>query len=999
MNHHYSPKQSLRRTRFLVDTFLRPATLRKIADLSFADGRSGHEGFPLRWGRPWEVCTESLEVVVPDSWDEAAEGLELHFDIGGSTHRHGFSAEATVFVNSRIIGGVSATHPDIWLTSADRSPGETLRIDLELSANPTIHRGMDRSRRPPADVEMYLFRSAELFASNRRVRRARAVFAILCDLVEQSSGALREYLNAKLSLALNRIDLRDPVPSIAAAAEWLHGNVAFRLSQFEHSVHLVGHSHIDTAYLWPLAEGERKVARTFAKALTMMAAFEDFRYSASQALHYHWIERSDPDLFEGIRKAVADGSWEPIGSMWVEPDLEIPSGESLIRQIQHGKRYFLDKFGVETRDLWAVDAFGLPGNLPQILALAGIRLCVSAKFDFNDTNAFPHHTFRWRGINGSEVLAHFVPSGTNHGDLKASSLLQSVAAYREHGRSDASVYIYGDGNGGGGPTEEMLERVELFRSIVKPEGTATTSLVSRYWTALAESPADALPVWHGELYGEMHRGVYTTDVELKQWHAHCEVLLDVVERLSALVMREAPLAMDEAWRRLLTCQFHDIITGVAIAEANGEAVADLTRLSEELATGVSDLLDGTHPPDRIVNVSPFDRLEVVRACPPGPGHLRPPSGEVATAPLIAVRVPALSSVPLTDAILEPAHRCRVEAGSRTMSNGVTQLTWDKDGAIRTIGRTDSPGGADVPVRTALMTFVDVPVKRDAWDVDTEYADYPAGRFTPAGAPVVSTGPDHCALEFSGEIDGAAAGLRYELRSHTPEVRVEITVDWRRSHRLLQFGLSVGTGWRFTRSTQFGHVSHPADPNSRAEQARFEVCANTWSAVQDDSHGIALITAGNYGVSYREGRYALSLLRAPEDPSDQVDRGVRKLVFHLHPYRGPGFSEVVRVAERLRLPLLFGGSGSSRLDFSFTLEHPEIQVSAIYRTPGTDSIIVRLWEAQGKTGSTGIVFRRAPAACFEVDLLDRPLQNVEVARGVVRAEFQPFQIRTYRFDFS
>ena len=345
-----------------------------------------------------------------------------------------------------------------------------------------------------------------------------------------------------------------------------------------HTVTAVGHAHIDTAWLWPVRETKRKCARTFANQLRLLEQYPEHRFACSQAVQYQWIKDGYPDLYDEIRARVADGRWEPVGGMWVEPDTNVPSGESLVRQLVHGKRFFADEFGIETHELWIPDVFGYSAALPQIAAQAGITALVTQKMSWNDTNVFPHSTFWWEGHDGSRVLAHFPPANTYNGDFSVGELVHSQPNYKDHGRSDRSLYPFGYGDGGGGPTAEMLERARRLAGLdglPQVEVGSVGDFLDR-----VRDEATGLATWVGELYLETHRGTLTTHADVKRANRRGEEALRAAEMWSVAAGLDRREPLDRAWKLLLLQQFHDILPGSSIQWVYEDARRDHAEVLE-----------------------------------------------------------------------------------------------------------------------------------------------------------------------------------------------------------------------------------------------------------------------------------------------------------------------------------------------------------------------------------------------------------------------------------
>ena len=362
-----------------------------------------------------------------------------------------------------------------------------------------------------------------------------------------------------------------------------------------HRAIATGHAHIDTAWLWPIRETVRKCVRTFASAVALMDDEPDFVFSCSQAQQYEWVREREPELFERIAAKVAAGQWVPVGGMWVEADMNLPSGESIARQIVHGQRWFAEHFGVTCTEVWIPDVFGYPGSLPQIFAAGGMRRFVTQKLSWNSTNRFPHQTFWWEGIDGSRVLTHFPPVDTYGAEITPAELSESMERFAEHAWSDVSLIPYGYGDGGGGPTREMLARAARLADLDPMPHVELGSAARFFEHVEAEAAAGApVPVWRGELYFETHRGTLTSQLRTKLGNRRCERLLREAELWTATAALGGaevdPHELDETWREVLTQQFHDILPGSSIAWVHADAEEVFDRVAADLEQRIAERL-------------------------------------------------------------------------------------------------------------------------------------------------------------------------------------------------------------------------------------------------------------------------------------------------------------------------------------------------------------------------------------------------------------------------
>ena len=552
-----------------------------------------------RFGPLWATYWFRLRGSVPDEWSGQRVDL-LWFS----------NSEATLWRDGRVLQGLNVHHRDA-VVAQQAEPGE-LAVEVELACN-----GLFGHQRTPVELtqcELALFdRDAWTLYFDFETLRA-------LEAEEDLDPSLAGELRAELDRFCNEWN-----PGILAAL-YEHTN-ATRV----HEVVAIGHAHIDTAWLWPLAESYRKCVRTFSTATRYMDEYPEYRFACSQAQQYAWIEEREPDLWQRVRTQVEAGRFVPVGGSWVEPDCNLTSGESLVRQFLHGQRYFEQRFGRRCREFWSPDAFGYAGQLPQIMREAGITRFLTQKLSWNRFNPPDHHTFVWQGIDGSEVVGHFPPADTYSSEATVAELRRTARAYLNHEHSRTSLLVFGHGDGGGGPTRAMLETLRRARDLQGvPRTTQRTS--EEFFEALEGEPGEP-PVVVGELYLEYHRGTYTTQGRTKRGNRRCEQALHDAEFLAAARGGDYPRAeLDRLWKLLLLQQFHDILPGSSIRLVYVDAERDLA----EVEAGANTICGAGEVPvntvgfaRREVVADPGGTLVVVEAAPYGAGRVVEASDAVA----------------------------------------------------------------------------------------------------------------------------------------------------------------------------------------------------------------------------------------------------------------------------------------------------------------------------------------------------------------------------------
>ncbi|MGH9115911.1 MAG: alpha-mannosidase, partial [Acidimicrobiales bacterium] len=664
-----------------------------------------------RWGGRWGTTWFRLSGSIPAAWSGSEVVALVH--LGGKASDE-VSAEGMIWDPSgRPLQGLHHAHRS-FLLAAPAAGGEPVELYVEAASNPVPPWGLSEWPVLAPDYggeRIYVLEQAEIAAVDAEARALLYDLRVIADL--SAGGRLPPGAGGALDEAARALEGAG-AGGEAAARRALAPVLSARTGS-AHVVTAVGHAHIDSAWLWPVRETKRKCARTFTNQLRLMERYPEHRFVCSQAAQYQWIKDGYPDIYAEIKARVAEGRWEPVGGMWVEPDTNVPSGESLVRQLVHGKRFFAEELGVDSAELWIPDVFGYSAALPQIARAAGVDVLVTQKMSWNDTNTFPHTTFWWEGHDGSRIVAHFPPADTYSGCFSVSEVAASEERHHECDRSPRSLYPFGFGDGGGGPTAEMVERA---RRLGDMRGLPQVRIGSvRAFLDELRREAQGLPTWVGELYLEKHRGTYTTHADVKLANRRCEEALRAAEMWSAAAGVDRRDDLEAAWKTLLFHQFHDILPGSSIHwvyEDAAVAYAEVARVTEAVSGESRALLagaasGGTGDARHLVafNAASHDRLEVIDL-----------DGR-----LLMVSVPACGWATVTPgetATSTPA----VEVGDNWMRNEHLEVAWDGDGLLASVRDLDagrevlSPGTRG----NVLELHEDRPAQFDAWDIDRSALD-------------------------------------------------------------------------------------------------------------------------------------------------------------------------------------------------------------------------------------------------------------------------------------
>lgn len=910
------------------------------------------------WGPPWGTTWMRVAGTVPADWSD--DHLEIIVDLGFLPSQPGFQAEGLVWgVDGTII---KALHPRNTYVPLDASPGAPFEVYVEAASNPDV--GADWTYRPtplgdPATAgsdPMYRFGGAWLAQRDLQVSALERDWWTLQDLVGVLPAAAAR--RAALLRALERAsDVLDPddVPGTAEAARAeLSAVVGSPAAATSHRIAATGHAHIDCAWLWPVRETIRKCARTFSNVLHLMEEYPDFVFAASSAQQYAWVQQQYPDLFDRIRHRVAEGRWVPVGGMWVEADTNMPGGEAMVRQFVLGKGYFLREFDVETSEVWLPDSFGFSAGLPQIMAAAGQRFFLTQKASWNETNQMPHHSFLWEGIDGTRIFTHFPPVDTYNSSLSAQELDRAERQHAERGLSDASLVPFGWGDGGGGPTREMIE-VGLRKHDLEGSPRVSFQRPDRFFEQVSAELAEPA-VWSGEIYLEAHRGTYTSQARTKLGNRRCEHLLRQAElwASTAAVRAGAPYpaqALRHAWETVLLQQFHDILPGSSIAwvhheaERRYESVADTLRgLIKESLTALADA-DPKGASSVGFNASPFTVAGVpaLGACAPAPA-------------------PAAQST-----------ASRTEQ-SFTLESKHIRATFDPEGNLRSLvdlalGREALATGMP---SNELQLFRDIPNRWDAWDIDAAYERTPLPTQQPG---TVRLGGDN-QLVIERRVGSSPVVQKAQLAAGGTVLEIETVVDWQERQKLLKLAFAIDVhADQVLSETQFGHVRRPLHQNTSWEVAQFETAGHRWVHVAEPGFGVTVANDRVYGRDVTRRSRAgggtcvvvrESLLRAPTFPDPEADRGTHTF---RHSIVLGTLTDGIAEGYRLNLPLTPHIAAPVEPLVAITGDGVLIECVKLAEDDSGD-VVVRLYEALGRQAKARLAPGFPVVEAVRTDLLER-----------------------------
>lgn len=1036
---------------------------------------------PIQGGDFWPSRSFPVQLVfeaaVPSAWAEKPVWVRLN--PGG---------EGLLLIENQAVGGLNAYHREYPLLSSAR--GDEVLV-LEVQALPKGLFG--------APILQPRLEEVALFVPDTQVRELCTDLDCALDALPQVQPDLAQLLLDALSETFARIELpRSPArdylnqlertdwakmtaqlweewrfdgPGIALRAEhrrsletarsFLHEALEHIRQRYPASGKLLlsGHAHTDLAWLWPLSETRRKIRRTFATVLHLMERYPELNFNQSSAQAYAWLEADDPSLFARVRQRVQEGRWELVGGMWVEPDGNLLSGESWVRQLLYGQRYFQQKFGQRARVAWLPDTFGFAANLPQLFQQADLPYFCTTKLNWNETNPFPHDLWQWEGLDGSRVLAHtfWNPNEGYNGRLQALDLAGTWKNFKGKRYHDTSLLTFGHGDGGGGPSAEMMGRYDRYREFpglpgarigrvdelyqgVESRSTGVEGEKTQNQSNRSVASLPPLPIWNGELYLELHRATYTTQAILKQLNQRLEQTLleaEMAWTFASLKKIDPRLTLDEPtypardlesfWKVLLLHQFHDILPGSSIHTVPAEAIESLQAALiqvEEVRQEALGLLSAevrkVHP-EAVAHLVVWNlstsprplRLKMERPTEQFFRLLTTTGDEVSYQEsgshiLIAAEqsVPALGYLALAivghlDTRRTPA--VRVNGLERVLENQHLRLEVAPDGTMARLYDKDHQREVLDGRGNQLWAYTDVPRYWEAWDIDASYVH--EGREIPASqVKLIEGGPMRAGIWVERKIGESRLEQTYWLWGGSRRLEIETTADWQERRTLLRalFPLKVRTPEAWF-DTAFGALARPTHTNTPWDAARFEVPALRWADLSEAGYGVSLMGGSKHGYSARGNVLGLSLLRGAIWPDPLADAGQHRFTYALYPHRGDWRGGTVAEAEDFAAPLLplalpphAGSQPSSRQFLSWSPS--SLRVAAFKRAEEGFGYVLRLYEAHGGRGEVELDL--TPLGIRKVsrlNLLEEPEEALLFQHGHLTLGYTPYQVISLKLE--
>lgn len=939
-----------------------------------------------------------------------------------------------VFVNGEIVQGADVNHKEVKITGCAKAGDEyTVELQAYTGRDTDIHEGSTKK------LEL----SGSLIAVEEDVLRLYYNLSIPNQIIGwiDSQSCERIKLSRLLEQTVNLIDLRKPYSdeffaSVKAANTFIETELYEKLTgNSQVTATCIGHTHIDVAWWWTVEQTKEKVVRSFATVLKLMEEYPEYKFMSSQPQLYKYVKTRYPDLYNKIAQRIREGRWEAEGGMWLEADCNVTSGESLVRQLLHGKSFFRDEFHVDSRILWLPDVFGYSAALPQIMKKSGIDYFMTTKIAWNQFDKHPYDTFWWKGIDGSEVFTHLITTQspdqprdsfftTYNGSLDSVSVIRAWERYQQKDFNNDVLISYGHGDGGGGPTRQMIEAGKRLSKGLPGAPKVRLETSKKYFDELYDRlhQDPKLPKWAGELYLEYHRGTYTSMSRNKKANRKCELLWQDAEFFSVWAEKygcEYPKEQIlRSWENILLNQFHDILPGSSIKDVYDTTKIEYEKLLKEADELINNQLHAiteniaADPGDvAVFNSLSFDRDDLVILDTAAPGYADTEGGEAMTQRthdnkllMLASAVPSKGCKiykPVSEPTAFLSNPFMIQ--EKSIENDIYRITFDDHFHIvsffdkeenREVLKDGSKGNV-------LIAYEDKPMNYDNWDIDIYYTEKSWVVDDVQSAAWVEHGPVRSVLAIRRRFVDSVIEQKIYFYAHTKRIDFDTYVDWKQHQVLLkvEFPVDINAN-EATYDIQFGNITRPTHTNTSWDMAKFEVCAHKWADLSEDGYGVSLMNDCKYGYSIHEGSMKLTLLKSGILPNPVADQEEHRFVYSLYPHKG-GWKEAqtARNAYMINVPLYScrkKGSGGQGVAGSFLgTQADHVMIETVKKAENGQGTIIRMYEYKNRRSEVRIHWQRSVTKVSECNLMEDDIVDIPCQQQQFSFTIHPYEIKTFR----
>ncbi|KAA8645925.1 hypothetical protein EYZ11_002508 [Aspergillus tanneri] len=1007
----------------------------------FEDATS-HEFTPTHigasFGPSWSTHWFRIHLTVPENMRQK-ERLEFHWDANN---------EGLVWTeDGRPLQGLTGGQERIeWVIPDAWRDGNEHTFYIEMACNGMFGNapGGD-SIQPPAPDKYYTLQTAQITAVNVEARALFYDFWIIGDAAREFPGDSWEsheanvVANAIMDAFIAGDGSNEAIKKGREIAKRYLGDDIDSSEVYDSEekpiVYAIGHCHIDTCWLWPWDETKRKVARSWSNQCDLMDRYPEHRFTCSQAQQFKWLEQYYPTVFDRVKGWVKKGHFQPIGGSWVEHDTNMPSGESLVRQFLYGQRFFESHFGVRCTTFWLPDTFGYSTQIPQICRLAGMSRFFTQKLSWNNINNFPHTTFKWVALDGSQVMCHMPPSETYTAEAHFGDVRRSVTQHKSMDHDNTSLLVFGKGDGGGGPTFEHLEKLRRCRGLSDKVGLLPRvkmgESVDDFFARLERNAAEGteFPTWYGELYFELHRGTYTTQANNKRNNRKSEFLLREVEYLATLASLtrtdgsyEYPKKdIDNMWEGVLMCQFHDCLPGSSIEmcyDDSDKLYAEVFKTGENARKQALEALGcgakGANMTLQAINTLPWRRSEIVRI---------PDGFTTSASPKYALISGDTGPIEFSGAVSRPVSTVTVsEISPHTFQLNNSKLRLDVyNGVITSLFdiQADREVIASGGKAGQLVIFDDKPLYWQAWDVEVYHFES-RKELQPGITSIIEKDPYRASVVTKTQISNKSwVKTTISLAAATDDqpslVEFHSEVEWHEDMKFLKVEFPVDiTNTEASYETQYGIIKRPTHYNTSWDMAKFEVCCHKWADLSENGYGVSILNDSKYGFATCGNLMRLSLLRAPKAPDAHADMGRHHIRYAILPHAGPLDARIIRAGYNFNHPLVIEKSASPKSTDVFSsislTGSPSLILDAVKRGEDDEdvsrdnlprrrgkSIILRIYESLGGK-SRGTIHTRFPVKeVWKCNVLEDDEVALSMSKTSVNIELRAYEVATYRLQ--
>lgn len=942
---------------------------------------------------------------LPESFKD--KKIYLNLDFGG---------EIIVRINGKIANSVSSREKSGWvaretvyIANKFLTFGEPMEIELEASVDSAAFCNDAMAGKKECE---YTLKTADFALIDEVCER----FYLHCvnawdALNEIKDEFIRESVYKVLDDSLHLVDFdfdeAETRKSIAEACK--HFETELSKIQYSASSEVImdGHSHIDIAWLWRIQETERKVCRTFANNLSLMDNYPEFTFTQSQAIVYDMIKKNYPDLYERIKEKVKNGQWNIVGNTWVECDTNIASGESMIRQLLYGREFFMKEFGVSSDTYWLPDCFGFSHALPQIIKKSGMKYFITTKLLNQDTNRFPHTVFKWKGADGSEILA-LNQRSHYQGDYSPRHVREAAYNNDLKGVLKTSFGMFGYGDGGGGSTYRMLESAKRLKNF--PGLPSTRMGHPDEFFAKAEETRDELPTYCDELYYENHRGTYTSQAFIKKGNRKNEFLLSRIEMAGTFGGGYDREKLEDLWRLLLKNQFHDILPGTSIHEAMEDCRPDFDKLKKDGTALLCNALDGitaniTAEKDGVIVWNLVSNEVTAPVTVKGTKALGRVSRQFmkdgdAYTEFIADKVPPMGYkfFPFEESANAPS----VKIADGIIENEILRVEYDKNGILTSIYDKENNRETLDGKGNVISVFIDKCVHETAWNLEQNYEKKKWVLEDAESVEIVESSAVRAVLRITRKFNKSTITQNIILYAGSRQLLFETEVDWQERDKVMKAAFDVNVlNTEATFEAAHGAIKRPTHRNSSFDAARFEQCAHKWADLSEGDYGVSILNDCKYGYDILDSRMRITLLRAPTCPDPLGDLGYHKFTYSYYPHKGTWQTGgTVQEAFALNFPLraveVSENIGSLPSCHSFiNCDNDDIVIDAVKQAQDGKGTVIRVYQSRRVRGERTLTVNIPFSKVYECNLMEVDESEISCDGNKITFTIKPFEVKTFR----